>query len=319
MLNVPTHSPINSDFPQLFTRLDSKPLKTSRHIYDKRGNIIASNSREPRIRGTLRGVNNGNALVAHNNTGFQGRRFLLEAISRTLPNSAQQLTLNNILDINGLVTPDNPLTLHNRAICLYGFGCGGSTLTFGQVYDSSINDNNLFEIFPMRVVPVENDLSPTEREEYFMKRIAPAGKYPGGDQYYEYYLKKTTHTGIMTRLDNVNYTPQIEDNTPIELKDANAPLALHNIDVKTNYPIRIAGDDGLEYYRLTAGNLRYARYNEIALFYGLPVTLNVSGGPDTYGEEYTDYIAVEMYSHLTFDNIRLDGSSNDYTFTVSFG
>ena len=64
-----------------------------------------------------------------------------------------------------------------------------------------------------------------------------------------------------------------------------------------------------DYFRASEGNLNMSRFNELALYYGIPVTITTG---DT---SYTDYILVEAFSHLTFNNRPMDEEGSRYDFT----
>lgn len=285
--------------------------KNERDILNIRDRLVDArtgesvNGGEMRIRTKIRCVgSDGSVLNTQNTTVFGGRRWLLETIFRKLPNTSQMLTLNTILGINEDKQPASPNDLLNRCICLVGCGTGGASLTFGQVIDATANDNNLFAITPLRTVPVGADLSANERLSYFMRKRVTINNEP----YYNYYLKKVTNNEIVTKHQNVNYIPAIEDNEPV--KDANNPLSLFPIQTFTSVPIAISDVDIKEYFRATEGNLKASRFNELSLYIGIPVTVT---DPVTQ-EVYTDYIAVEAFSKLTFNNRPMDSEGTKYDF-----
>jgi hypothetical protein len=306
VVNPTSHHLLPSKF---IKKLRTKIIPPHHKLYNDKGELISTKSASftPPMRGKVRIASSDGSRVINveNNTTFNGRRFTLETITRMMPNQTQMLTLNEVLDINKDVTPpDLQDYITKRGICLFGVGDGGSTLTFGEVYDSSPNDNNLFSIKPLRTVPITNDLSPEERTQYFMRKSVTIN----GAQYIQYYLKKTTNSEIFTELEQANYSPTVEDNNP--QRGPTDILTLEMINIYTKFPVFISSNDCKEHYELHNGNMRLARFNELALYLGLPVEIT---DPIT-SEVYTDYIAVEAFSHLTFDNIPLNREGAEYQF-----
>ncbi len=289
----------------LIERLNTEIPAVAHRLYDSDGNLVARNGPSLKIRGKVRCVSkNGDVLNCSNTTIYPGRRFLLESLLRLLPNATQQLTLNTVLDINAAVTPSSPTDLLDRKICLVGVGDGGASLTFGQVYDARANDNNLFHQIPLRTVSVGSDLSTQDRTQYFMRKRVTYG----ADQYFNYYLKAFPIPTIEAKHQNVNYIPNEADNDPSKPPDS--PLVLYNIQVYTPLEIKITENDVKGHYQAENGNLNLARFNEMALFFGIPVTVTDPSNSETY----TDYIAVEAFSHLTFNNRGMDSAGSSYDF-----
>lgn len=269
------------------------------------GKNISEGMSSIRIRSKIRCVgSDGSVLNTQNCTIYGGRRFILESICRNIPKASQCLTLNTILNINEDITPANAELYLNRAICLVGVGDGGATTTFGQVYDAKSNDNNLFNIVPLRTVPVGADLSAAERLVYFMRKRVIINS----EAYYQYFLKKVANSEIYAKHQNVNYTPTIADNDPE--KDSNNPLSLYPIQTFTTFAIPIADTDVKEHYQVNEGTLKSARFNELALYYGIPTQVTDA----ITGEVYTDYIGVEAFSKLTFNNRPMDNEGSKYDF-----
>lgn len=280
----------------------SNPCKLTHRLVDNDGNVLVSKERANlSIRGKVRCVgSDGSVINTHNCTVYGGRRFILEAILRQLPAAAQQLTLNEILNINDDVSVTDNEKL-SRCICLVGVGTGGSGTTFGSVVDATANDNNLFDIKPLRTV--SSPLSGEDAQKYFMRKIETIN----GTNYYNYYLKKVSCDGIFAKHENVDYEPQESDNEAVH--DPNNPLSLYSIQTLTTIPIEISSDDLKDYFRAKDGDINMARFNELALYIGVPKTI-VSGE-----SSYEDYVMVEAFSHLTFNNRPMDNEGARYDFT----
>lgn len=237
-----------------------------------------------------------------NTTLYGGRRFILEKLYNKTPIPNQQLTLNTILNINASEAPVQVSDYNNRIICLFGLGIGGASNNFGEVYNPTGNENNLYEIIPLRTVPVGNDLSSAERQQYFMRRKVSIG----GSLYYQYFLKKFTVSDINVKLSGANYIPTEEANDPMH--DPMDPLSLEAINEFLFNTINVSEFDVKEQFLIDEGNLNTARFNELALYYGIPKTVTVEG------ETYTDYIMVEAFSKITFNNRPMDTEGAKYDF-----
>ena len=276
-------------------------LNVGHKLVDKSGNIVSNSDGNLRIRGKIRCVgSDGSVINTHNCTVYGGRRFLLEAILRQAPVESQQLTLNHILNVNDNVTVTNAEKLE-RAICLVGVGTGGAGTTFGSKIDSTANDNNLFNIIPMRTV--RQPLTGDDAGKYFMRKVESIN----GETFYNYYLKKVECDGIQAKHERTDYQPSVEDNEAVH--DQNNPLSLYNIQVLTTIPIEISAADIKDYFRASEGNLNMSRFNELAFYYGIPVTITAGDN------SYTDYVLVEAFSHLTFNNRPMDEEGSRYDFT----
>jgi hypothetical protein len=291
----------------LLEKLNTNIPSISHRLYDDNGNLVACNKQSLKIRGKVRiEGKDGSVLNCGNTTIYPGRRFILESLFRLLPNASQTIPINSAgyLNINADLTPASQDDYLKRSICLVGVGDGGAGLTFGEVYDAKANDNNLFHMIPMRTVPVGSDLSEADRAVYFMKKR----NTHGSEQYYDYYLKKFEIPSINVVHENVNYTPSPDDNAPD--MDPSNPLVLYNIQVYVAINIPISENDVKESYRADNGNIRMARFNEMALYFGLPIQVTDS----VTQEQYTDYIITEAFSHLTFNNRAMDNEGSSYSF-----
>lgn len=272
----------------------------SHRLFDKDGKLV-SQSAPLMIRGKIHITgSDGSVINTHNCTIYNGRRFILESLLRREPVAGQMLTLNKILDINKDFSVTGPQKLE-RAICLVGVGIGGAGTTFGSKVDSTMNDNNLFKIIPMRTS--RTPLTGEDANKYFMEKYETIK----GEPYYNYYLKKVESAGIVTKHEQTSYEPKVEDNEAVH--DSSNPLSLYNIQVMTTIPIEIAEEDLKDYFRAMDGNINMARFNEMSLYFGIPVT--ISNG----GRTYTDYVLVEAFSHLTFNNRPCDTTGSRYDFT----
>jgi hypothetical protein len=289
----------------LYEKINTDAAVISHRLYDENGQLVAGNDAPLKIRGKIRCVGkDGSVLNCGNTTIYPGRRFVLEAIFRMVPNADQMITVNKALNINAIKTPANPEDYLKRAVCLVGVGDGGAGLTFGDVHPVHMNHNNLVAHRPLRTVPVGNDLTQEEKQTYYMRKRETVS----GVQYYNYYLKKINTDQIFVMHEKVAYTPTTEANDPTLDKDS--PLVLNNIQVYTVINIPITEKDIKEYYRAEYGNINLSRFNEMSLFFGLPVIIQ---DPDT-SEDYTDYIVVEAFSKLSFNNRPMDEENSAFTF-----
>jgi hypothetical protein len=283
----------------------STPMSLQHRLRDSSGNLVSRNTDGGmRLRAKIRCVDqDGNVMNTQNTTIYPGRRFMLELLTRQIPRAQQQMTLNQLLNINANITVPNS-SLIERMICLVGLGRGGATLQFSDVLDARASDLNIFDQIPFRTVPVNADLPSEERAKYFMRTI----KVINEQTYYAYYLKKITPSEIYVKHQETNYVPKPEDNNPE--KNPSDPLSLYPIQIFLTIPIDISSKDVKEFYIAEDGNLRKSRFNEMSIYFGVPVKLR----DPINNDEYTDYVSVEAFSHLTFNNKGMDTEGASFQF-----
>jgi len=218
-----------------------------------------------------------------------GKKFLLEKLFNITPNSNQQMTLNKLFDVN-----TNEPTLvgvgprRESSVCLFGVGDGGSGMTFGDVYTPHGKEYNLYNMLPMRYVSKTSDLDSVDKFKYYMKVT--------NDTHYAYYLKRfETDPKLVLKVGQMDYVPSINDNNPIST--VNEVLEREDVESYVELRLKISASDIREFF-IENDNLDRARFNELALYTGYQ--------PEHNSNIWTDYLNVQCFSKLTFNNDPLD-------------
>lgn len=223
-----------------------------------------------------------------------GRRFTLEKLFNIRKNG--KLTLNELLGVNQAedeVVGDGPR--REQAICLFGVGNGGSGITFGSTIDPKAKETNLYGLVPMRYVDATNDLDGDTKNKYYMRKEMPNGKIA-------YYLKKfETDPVIYMRYGDVDYAPNPEDNIPTT--NSTNIITSDEVDTYVEISLKISAEDVREWFN-ESGELEVAYINELALYFGYQDSKPTE-------ETWADYLGVEAFSKLTFNNEPLDDESKE--------
>jgi hypothetical protein len=223
-----------------------------------------------------------------------GRRFTLEKLFNITPSQGRGITLNNLFHVNEAepeLTGVGPR--REKVVCLFGAGRGGSNLTFGSVKNPNAREYNLYDMVPMRYVDANDDLVADERSKYYL-RVEQGDKVA-------YYLKKfEIEPRIVMKVGDQDFVPDLSDNSPV---DATGDIIeRQDVDCYVELQLKISADDIREYYRSTEG-LEQARINELSLYVGYQ--------PDHATGVWVDYLAVEAFSKLTFNNEPLDDETKE--------
>lgn len=228
-----------------------------------------------------------------------GRRFTLEKLFNITPNPAQRITLNSLFHVNEAEPPYNgPGPRPSRCVCLFGVGRGGSNLTFGSVKAPTAREYNLYDMVPLRYVPKSNDLTAEERKKYYLR-------VDEGD-HYAYYLKTfEVKPRLVMKVGDQEYVPDLSDNNPVD-EVSGAIIDRQDVEVYVELQMKLSAEDAREYYKATEG-LTMARVNELALFVGYQ--------PDHQADVWTDYLGVEDFSKLTYNNEPLDDETKELNIT----
>ena len=227
---------------------------------------------------------------------------------------APNTTLNEKFDIQSGVYPaaDIPPDLKYIAI-----GCGvhqAITGADGIPYISPLNhrasDAALFRHIPFILREVNNDLSPSQRAKYALRKL----ETHNSRNYVAYYLKRLDLAGVRPEMQYSEVIDGVKTTIPYEPTSANlnpVPPALANtgvISTDGNYlsctasiPIVLDANDALELMevaRIIYGNELYAVISEIGLCTGVDKTVD---GPGAGGNtiSYMEAIGVQVASHVT--------------------
>ena len=171
-----------------------------------------------------------------------------------------------------------------REDVIFGFaigigGCGDMFDTVNPVY---YNERTITSQIPFRKVKTDMGLSPTERNQYYMKKTAGA--------YHEYYIKKfETEPILKAEYDDPSFGP-----VPVEPDKAD-PNRI--INTYLEFKLKIGPEDVREYFKINGVGLRKARVNTLGL---------VHGYKDNNANEYK---GVNLWSKITFNNEALDNET----------
>lgn len=167
-------------------------------------------------------------------------------------------------------------------------GDGGAGDTYNTVYKVNRAALSVPGPVPFRVVPVENDLSATDREKYFLRVVK--------GEYAYYYGKKfdiDPEIGVM-----------FEDGTVVPV-DVNTQVPDKFIKVFTKYRAVIDQRDIREYFKYTEGSTLRSLINSVGLITGYPL-------PDKDGNE--EYFNVRGMTTFNMENQELKDSESTITF-----
>lgn len=211
-----------------------------------------------------------------------GRRFTLQKLFN-LPEDSNRITLNSLFHVNESEPPYTEIgPRKEKSVCLFGVGKGGSNLTFGSVTNPSGREYNLYDMVPFRYVSVSDDLTLVEKEKYYLRVIE--GNYIG------YYLKKfEVEPTLNMKVGTENYIVNLDDNS--RLNEFGQYIERPDVETYVELILKINSNDIREYF-ITTEDISHARINELSLYFGYKPTSQV----------WTDYLALECFSKLTFDN-----------------
>lgn len=225
----------------------------------------------------------------------------------------REFTINNYLNI-----APNVEIKETPKLRYFGVGINGCyNVDDGNLvasYNPKRSDMNLYEMIPIRCVPIENDLSAVERKKYRLRQLKTMSD---GNQYYLYYLKVLDWSNDCTYA-QVNATDGTEvpyELNPSDLKptptkpNSNSLITSATSSIIAYYEanLTLSADEILEYINLQYnGDTRYARISEIGFFTG--VDTDIAGTSNASPITYTEAIYTQLYNHLTISGIPLNRS-----------
>lgn len=259
----------------------NKTFRTSVDAVDQFGNILFSK--------------------AQNNVVLGGSIYVLEK----LLNIRASLQVEDLNTIMGIMT-DKPIFTaddiipRDHCVCLWGVGIGGSGDNIGSVrpvnfYEREIGSNgNSMEMVPFRVV--ENDLSNTDKENYFFHKDLQDG-------FTAYYLKAFQSQPVIKAF----FDDGIDDDDGTEVTETvYNTTSKKNIEVFAEINLFLTKKDVREYFNLL-GEIEKARINTIALCTGIKVEYE----PGKY-----DYSHVLMITKLNFGNEMLENKEITFRYRI---
>lgn len=235
---------------------------------------------------------------------------------------AHDLTLNHKYGVQQNVPP-----LQKPTIAYVGFGNNGCYNVDDGMLSSprSIKNDNkdLYRPMPIRCVPVDEDVSPAERE-FLRMRVRETHH---GQDFYCYYLTPIIFTSnvIMTKTnpDTLEEEPYEEDpngltpTPPIESGSGTIISGDNEVNVSLLGYVEATGAQLLEGARIIYGDERYAAISELGLFTGEDMV--VTGESPTGQIQYTEAIYAQLAVHSTFISMPMLSPSSYKKFDISLG
>lgn len=232
----------------------------------------------------------------------------LEARTGTPPRNDLQTTLNHKYGVQPDLTPTS-----GTRVLYFGVGINGrATVDDGFLTKPrpvKTTNMDLYLPVPIRCVPVEQDLTPSQRINYRMRRVETIG----GDNYACYYLKRLAYTDEEVRYSQID-TNGVEIDYAIDYSNLTPtppapplngvvtdPASEVNISVTAN--VHLTGEELIEGITVKYdGNLDYAVVSEIGLYSGED---RVVSAVDYLGTSftYTEAILAQLACHFTWNGM----------------
>lgn len=281
-------------------------------------------------------------VVPNRRSAFESVRTLIgneNQVTRELglpyvmrPNS----TLNELLGVNNGVAPAGTATPTIGYFCI-GYGgismqnCTNTkdALPFPKVYQHRADDTGLFKPIPFVMRELNNDLTPTERTKYALRKVDTIK----GVKYYSYYLKRldlsktrvetkiivknsdgtTTETDYAPTTTNLNPVPQ-----ELTVNEENILRATYGRTTAT-VPVTLNKEDVQEIYNvfnILHGDPMRAVISEIGLVSGVDKIVEVT---TTNGRaQFTEVIAAQI-AHINRTIQYLAANNNGFDSLFNLG
>lgn len=218
--------------------------------------------------------------VAENTVTLGGAIAALERLTN-VESSFRPNTLNHIMSLNDGYT----YNLNSTPIALFGCGIGGAGMTFGDVYDPDVKQNNIAQLIPMMVSA--NELTGTEADKYMMRTTV---KTTDGTKLNCWYLKEFDTVARITSLWK-DAPAENEDGSEI-VEDISDSESENGVESFAQFKLALNDDDCRSYFE-AMGMLPQARFNSIGLYVGEKVILD---------DGSTDYVNVSLFSVVNINN-----------------
>lgn len=218
--------------------------------------------------------------VAENTVVLGGAIAALERLSG-VDASFQPNTLNSILNVNNTGYSYNK---YSTPIALFGCGIGGAGMTFGDVYDPSVRQNNISQLIPMIVS--ESTITNADADKYMMKTTITT---PDNTSLNCWYLKEFDAVPKIMSLWK-DSPSEDEDGTEITA-DVADEVTENGVEAMCQFKLALNDEDCRSYFK-AMGMLEQARINSIGLFMGEKVVVG----------DHTDYVNVRLFSVVNLEN-----------------
>jgi len=288
---------------------------------------------------------NGDKIISvqnhrHNMTVLAGRLTVLEKSFGIAPEKQQRLLVTDMIPVavkKDAETGDNEVeSLDDESAYLASHGqntvFGENGTTFGDkvnyfcignggevsgvqyaIHDVKNWETRLYNMVPFRCVPVNNDLTPTERAKYrIRKRIKIDNGSGKEDYYYAYYAKVFDPGKINSKAGDIEYVPEVRDSNPYVGSAEGHSMSAHNSEIFIQFDLEIEENEFKEFYRLLHNDsLTGARLTELGLISGLEGT-----APDN--ANHKEIYDATLFAKLVHEPVFLstDGSRRKVTYTI---
>lgn len=245
----------------------------------------------------------------HNTTVLPGRVAQLEELFDVTRNKEQHLLINDTLVIPH---SENDNVIGNRSIrrtCnTFMIGAGAASTEVPQKFYTPKNyETKLYKPIPFRLVPLNNDLSATEQDNYRLRRIEQIN----GNDYVAYYGKKFNVGSVILEYNSSTYKPIESHTTPVDENDNSHPLGGGSVLAYVQFTLDITEEEVKEYYRITKGTIAGASMSELGLVLGADL-------PNADDNNRQELAGAELITKITSSLVDLseEGSSRQVTYRI---
>ena len=247
-----------------------------------------------------------------------GQAFNIQQILGLTPLYSLQTSLNAKYGVFPSTKPTSP-----GALNYFGIGIGGRRIVSSQnlTQPQEINTTNmdLYQPIPIRVVPYEQDLSPTEQANYRMRQVQTIN----GQKYVCYWLQTITKDNSQIqyfKLDSQGnlepYTPDpsnLNPTPPTPSTDGTVNSIGAEINVVAQITLNVSGNDVAEAISvLYNGDARYANISEVGLYSGCDETESYTNYQGQT-QSYTEALNVHLHTQYTYNGTDLSSPNSTLT------
>lgn len=276
---------------------DTEMVLVSEELSDVNGRMLAYARQDKTVIGEVEVIytSNANGKVLFTRRNVLRNDLLTTGsvyISEKLNGFRSRFTATPIDIELGIHSPDDvdtsSATIPQEIVCGIMVGNGGAGDTYNTVNKVRRSNRMVPGVVPFRVVPVTNDLNPTERAKYILRQQR--------GEYVYYYGKRFDTDPIMT----IAY----EDGTvvPTNVGDTDNNKF---IKVYTTYRATVSQKDIREYFKITQGSTMRSLVNSVGLITGYP-GMSVDSNPEFFN--------VRGMTTLNMENQELKDSESTITF-----
>lgn len=253
-----------------------------------------------------------------------GDQRVLEAHYGAQPTNDPRTTLNYKYQVQSGVLPTTYPTIKYAGIGIRGKrNVDDGFLT--EPNEVVATNGDLYLPIPFRVVPVTQDLTPSERALYRMRQAITVG----GSDYIAYWLKKLVFSASTVQFTRTDPITQVESEYAIDYShmsptpptpSVNGVItdSASEINVSLAASFGVTGAEVVESVNvLYGGDLRYAVVSELGLYTGEDKVVQATGS-DGVVFNYTESVFVQLAQHTTWNGVDFGNTSRSETFPLRF-